>query len=104
VASGCLGYDPSNGTRVAFEAQLASMTLAEGEERTARYGTDGITTFWVTTGTPPWLWRLPGFRIRSETRDGGIEIDGLVENDDVTPWSHVPNASVTVSRSFANTH
>jgi hypothetical protein len=80
-----LATNPSNGTRVAFEAQLASMTLAEGEERTARYGTDGITTFWVTTGTPPWLWRLPGFRIRSETRDGGIEIDGLVENDDVTP-------------------
>ena len=60
-----LATDPLSGTRVAFEVQLAPMTVVEGEERTAKYAADDVATFWVTTSTPWWLWRLPGFRIRS---------------------------------------
>jgi hypothetical protein len=76
-----LATDPLSGTRVAFEVQLAPMTVVEGEERTAKYAVDDVATFWVTTSTPWWLWRLPGFRIRSGANDDGIEFEGEASDD-----------------------
>ncbi len=52
-----------DGRRIAFEAQLASMTTAEGEERTDRYANDGIETVWITTKHASWLFQLPGVRV-----------------------------------------
>jgi hypothetical protein len=59
-----LATDPTTGQRVAFEAQLASMTVDEGTERTAKYAADDIATLWVTTNSPVWLWQIPGFRVQ----------------------------------------
>lgn len=59
------------GRRVAFEAQLATMTVAEGQERGARYAADGIETVWVTTKDAPWLYRLPGVKV---SENGGVEL------------------------------
>jgi hypothetical protein len=58
-----LAVDPSSGRRVAFEVQLAGMTVATGKLRTDRYSRDGIDTYWVAHKNAWWLWRLPGFRI-----------------------------------------
>jgi hypothetical protein len=52
-----------DGRRIAFEAQLASMTTAEGQERTDRYADDGIETVWITTKHASWLFQLPGVRV-----------------------------------------
>lgn len=53
----------ANGRRIAFEAQLAAMTVDVGRERTARYAADGIGTVWVTTRQASWLYGLPGIQV-----------------------------------------
>ena len=53
----------SSGRRVAFEVQLAAMTVAEGQERTDRYQRDGIATCWVTLRRSSWFGRIPGIRV-----------------------------------------
>jgi competence protein CoiA len=53
-----LGTSPA-GVRVAFEVQLAAMTLEEGQGRTSRYAADGIACLWVSTRHAPWLTGIP---------------------------------------------
>lgn len=70
-----LAVGPS-GERVALEAQLAPMTTAVGEERTAVYATDGIRALWVTTKNTPWLYEIPGVKVgvtESASGDHGSE-------------------------------
>ena len=57
-----LAIDPDSHRRIAFEVQLASMSIADGLERTTRYDRDGIAAVWITTHNSPWLWALAGFR------------------------------------------
>lgn len=57
-----LGTAPS-GRRVAFEIQLAGMTIAEGQERTDRYARDQIMTIWVSTKHAVWISALPSARL-----------------------------------------
>src|SRR5664280_169582 len=58
-----LAIDPDSHRRIAFEVQLASMSNADGLERTTRYDRDTIAAVWITTHNPPWLWALPGFKL-----------------------------------------
>lgn len=63
----------STGSRIAFEAQLSSMTVEEGLRRTDRYARDGIETIWVTTKHVHWLNDLPGVRIAIEGEMGFVD-------------------------------
>lgn len=58
-----LAVSPDGARRVAFEVQLATMTAAEGAERTERYERDRIETVWITTRHAPWLLAIPSVRV-----------------------------------------
>jgi len=58
-----LAINPQSSCRIAFEIQLASMSIFDGQERTTKYDRDAITAVWVTTRNPPWLWGLSGFKL-----------------------------------------
>lgn len=49
--------------RIAFEVQLAGMTLDEGIRRTEQYARDGISVLWVTTRKVHWNYGIPGVRV-----------------------------------------
>jgi hypothetical protein len=51
------------GRRVAFEAQLATMTAEEGRQRSAKYANDDIDTVWVTTKDAPWVYKIAGIKL-----------------------------------------
>lgn len=53
----------ASGFRVAFEVQLAGMTVEEGQARTAKYRRDGIATLWVSTKHAHWMSRVSSARI-----------------------------------------
>ena len=61
---------PDGARRIAFEVQVAGMTVLEGKVRTDRYAIDGIETIWVTTKHAPWLHKLPSMRLVSEDQAG----------------------------------
>lgn len=52
-----------SGRRVAFEVQLAAMTVEEGNERSSKYRRDGIDVAWVTSKHAHWVSRIPSMRI-----------------------------------------
>jgi hypothetical protein len=58
-----LAVDAMTGRRVAFEVQLAALTIADARSRTARYSADEIQTIWLTTRSAPWVWAVPGCRL-----------------------------------------
>lgn len=58
------------GVRVAFEVQLAAMTIDEGTRRSSRYATDGIACLWLSTRHASWLNGVPSCHILS----GGDEV------------------------------
>lgn len=66
------------GDRVALEAQLAPMTTAVGEQRTATYEADGIRTLWVTTKNAPWLYEIPGVKLVAEASSDDCEAERLI--------------------------
>ncbi len=66
------------GDRVALEAQLAPMTTAVGEQRTATYAADGIRTLWFTTKNAPWLYEIPGVKVVQETSGNDSESERLI--------------------------
>lgn len=66
------------GDRVALEAQLAPMTAAVGEQRTATYAADGIRTLWVTTKNASWLYDIPGVKVVPETSSDDSESERLI--------------------------
>lgn len=53
----------ADGRRIAFEVQLAGMTIAEGLERTDRYAQDAIAAVWVSTKHARWITSLPSVRL-----------------------------------------
>jgi len=67
------------GNRVAFEVQLASMTVDEGRARTAKYVRDGIQSVWVTIRPAVWLYVLPSIQV-------AVTEDGLIVNEGVGMW------------------
>lgn len=91
-----LGTAPS-GRRVAFEIQLAGMTIAEGQERTDRYARDQIMTIWVSTKHAIWISALPSARLRLEP-DTITADRGLARLNDRTPYSWRPTGEVDFSR------
>lgn len=91
-----LGTAPS-GRRVAFEIQLAGMTIAEGQERTDRYARDQIMTIWVSTKHALWISALPSARLRLEPET--ITADrGLARLNDRTPYFWRPVGEVDFAR------
>lgn len=62
-----LAVDDRSGRRIAFEAQLATMTVADAQARTARYAADAIQTIWLTTRHAPWVWSVPGCQLQDTT-------------------------------------
>ena len=81
-----LGVTPT-GQRVAFEVQLAGMTVAEGQERTQRYARDNIKTLWVSTKHAAWISSIPSARLRLEsdsvTADRGL---ARLSNETLRTW------------------
>lgn len=59
-----LGISP-DGRRIAFEVQLAGMTIEAGRERTSRYADDGIGCVWVSSKQAPWMTALPSCHVRA---------------------------------------
>ena len=57
----------NHGTRVAFEVQLAGMTIDEGARRTELYRRDGIQCVWITPRNPRWFTALPACRVSDES-------------------------------------
>lgn len=57
------------GRRIAFEAQLSSMTIDDGRRRTDRYERDGIGAIWVSTRNPQWMGHLPSIHVHEESHD-----------------------------------
>lgn len=57
-----LGVSP-DGRRVAFEVQLAGMTISQGQERTDRYARDRIETVWISTRHAHWISSLPSVHL-----------------------------------------
>lgn len=78
----------ATGRRVAFEVQLAGMTIAEGRDRTKRYARDGIETVWVSTKHAPWMTALPSARLKPDehplTADRGLA--RWRQDDDYGRW------------------
>jgi len=99
-----LGVSPG-GRRVALEAQLAAMTVAVGEERTARYRTDGIDTVWVTTKGASWLYGIGGVQVTEDVdraepdgRGGLVVRRGcarLRDGDPARGWEAAPGVALT---------
>lgn len=67
-----LGISP-DGRRVAFEVQLAPMTVEEGIERTERYARDGIQCAWLSPRHAHWISSLPSCHLTDV--DGQLVID-----------------------------
>ena len=83
--------------RVAFEVQLASMTAAEGAERTERYKRDHIETVWITTRHAPWLLAIPG--VRAIEFDAELPSEPKVDRGllvTVAGWRQFENAHVAL--------
>ncbi len=67
-----LGISPS-GRRIAFEAQLAGMTIEEGRQRTDRYAADGVGCVWVSSKNASWMTALPSCHVLAA--DGPLTAD-----------------------------
>lgn len=74
-----------DGRRVAFEVQLAGMTIVEGQERTGRYEVDGIASVWVSTKHARWMTSLPSAHVRV-TDDEVMADRGLARLHGDTYW------------------
>jgi len=72
-----LGTSPDGLRRVAWEAQLASTTIDELVERTAKMAADGVGVCWVTDADAYWLRHLPSARVQWQG-EGSLEVvDGV---------------------------
>lgn len=73
---------PDGVRRIAFEVQLAGMTVDEGNRRTDRYAVDGVETIWVTTKHARWLHRLPSVRVVTDSQAGWTVDRGVATWED----------------------
>lgn len=81
-----LARDVGSGRRVALEAQLASMTVDVGRQRTAVYAADQIRVLWATFKDSPWLLRLPSIKVVDDRSGGQVVTRGLARWRDAN-WS-----------------
>lgn len=75
-----LATSPDGGRRMAWEAQLAQITLVELRERTARMAAAGVAVCWVTDHERPWIGAVPSIRLTVpvEPAAGSAQVvDGL---------------------------
>lgn len=84
-----LGVSPT-GHRVAFEVQLAPMTVDVGRERTARYTADGIAVVWLTTKHARWVTRLPSAHL-APGEEGSFVVDRGLAKSAWTGWQPPPS-------------
>ncbi|MFI1585567.1 hypothetical protein [Embleya sp. NPDC020630] len=72
-----LSTHPTQGRPLAWEAQLAAITIEDVEERGRRMREDGVGVCWVSDRSLPWLGQAPSIRV--ERADDGtlMIIDGL---------------------------
>ena len=81
------------------------MTVAVGEERTARYRTDGIDTVWVTTKGASWLYGIGGVQVTEDVERpdqdgrGGLVVRRgcarLRGGDPARGWEAAPGVALT---------
>ncbi|MFD5317581.1 competence protein CoiA family protein [Streptomyces sp. NPDC127098] len=70
-----LATSPDGARRVALEAQMASISVADITARTARYRADGIEVCWFTDRkTIPWLGDVPAAQIARPEDDGPVQV------------------------------
>lgn len=81
-----LARDIGSERRVALEAQLASMTVEVGRQRTALYAADRIRVLWATSKDSPWLLGLPGIKVVDDGSGGQVVTRGLARWLDAN-WS-----------------
>jgi hypothetical protein len=74
-----LGISPDGRRRMAWEAQLASATIGELDERTAKMAADGVEVCWVTDKDAHWLRHLPGARVRRTGTEPLQVVDGAAK-------------------------
>jgi competence protein CoiA len=75
-----LATSPDGTRRMAWEAQLAQITVDELRERTARMKASGVLVCWVTDHDRPWIGAVPAIRMSTlgDAGTAGAEvIDGL---------------------------
>lgn len=110
-----LATSPDGARRMAWEAQLAQITIDELQERTTRMRASGVPVCWVTDHDRPWIGAVPAIQIALPTDPGSADaqiIDGAAvfreswcphrrcENDGGAPgpcpghgwWGLVPDA------------
>jgi hypothetical protein len=65
-----LATSPDGQTHVAWEAQLASITIDEVTRRTSTMSAAGVSVCWVTDRDALWLGHVPSVRVASQDVDG----------------------------------
>lgn len=87
-----LASRPDGARRIAFEAQLASATIDELSERTARYGAEAIEVCWVSDQPKVWTTRVPSIVLQDDLITGGLAIcsDLSCGGDCYTPLTGCP--------------
>ncbi|MFJ9026555.1 hypothetical protein ACIRPU_42430 [Streptomyces sp. NPDC102259] len=66
---------PDGSRRVALEAQMASISIADIEARTDRYGEAGVEVRWFTDRkTAPWLDNVPSVQIARPDDGGPVQV------------------------------
>ena len=72
-----LATSPDGTRRMAWEAQLAQITLDDLRARTARMEASGVDVCWVTDRARPWLGRIPSVQVAPpEEREDPTEVVG----------------------------
>ncbi|MFJ8745814.1 hypothetical protein ACIRL2_41460 [Embleya sp. NPDC127516] len=72
-----LSTHPTEGRALAWEAQLAAITIEDVEERSRRMRADGVEVCWVTDRSPPWLGQAPSVRVERADDGALMVVDGL---------------------------
>jgi len=65
-----LATSPDGTKRMAWEAQLAKITLDELQERTSRMEASGVPVCWVTDQDRPWIRAVPAIRVSLPVEPG----------------------------------
>ncbi|MFE9429342.1 competence protein CoiA family protein [Kitasatospora sp. NPDC006697] len=88
-----MASSPDAGRRIAWEAQLSTITVDDIQARTERYDQAGIDSCWVTTRKAvAWMGQVPSVRVAGD--DGSWQVtDGVAGFDARAGWweiKHVP--------------
>lgn len=74
-----LATSPDGARRMAWEAQLAQITVDELRERTARMEASGVPVCWVTDRERPWIGAVPAIRLSLADESGPpVAVDAKV--------------------------